>query len=151
MADPPPEAPAAGAPAAGAPAAADADPELERFLEHVGRVMDNFPPELRVGGSGSLEDFATALCGALITGVDAAEAERAAERSLAALCGAGGAAAVAAPAARPARSCAVCGAAARPDGGRLLVCSRCQNTRFCSADCQRRAWPLHKESCRRGG
>jgi hypothetical protein len=61
--------------------------------------------------------------------------------------------AAAAPAARPARACAACGAAARPVGGRLLVCGSCKATYFCSADCQRRAWPAHMESCRaaRGG
>lgn len=29
----------------------------------------------------------------------------------------------------------------------LLTCSRCKKTRYCSKECQKRAWPKHKASC----
>jgi len=46
-----------------------------------------------------------------------------------------------APVARSA-SCAECGSQDAP-----YTCSRCRDTRFCSSDCQRIAWPKHKLVC----
>ena len=51
-----------------------------------------------------------------------------------------------------ARCCAQCGrtaAAAAAAGGKLQQCARCHAARYCSADCQRAAWPQHRASCAR--
>jgi len=40
-------------------------------------------------------------------------------------------------------SCGYCGKVE----GSLRRCSRCRNTRFCSTECQRLAWPAHKKVC----
>lgn len=29
----------------------------------------------------------------------------------------------------------------------LLTCSRCQKARYCTVECQKKAWPKHKSSC----
>jgi len=47
-----------------------------------------------------------------------------------------------------ASACYVCAARKRPDGSRLLCCSKCKNINYCSPECQKRDWPRHKaESC----
>ncbi|KAL7536911.1 hypothetical protein ACHAWF_005603 [Thalassiosira exigua] len=33
--------------------------------------------------------------------------------------------------------------------GALLLCGRCRFEHYCSADCQKAAWPRHKSSCKR--
>eukprot|EP00002_Diphylleia_rotans_P009315 TRINITY_DN1942_c0_g2_i5.p1 TRINITY_DN1942_c0_g2~~TRINITY_DN1942_c0_g2_i5.p1 ORF type:complete len:359 (-),score=68.75 TRINITY_DN1942_c0_g2_i5:242-1318(-) len=40
-------------------------------------------------------------------------------------------------------SCAEC----RSSTATLLRCSRCRSARYCSSQCQRKAWPLHKDEC----
>ena len=44
--------------------------------------------------------------------------------------------------------CAVCGAKERGEDARMSVCARCRSVRYCSAACQRKAWPVHKRFCR---
>jgi hypothetical protein len=50
-------------------------------------------------------------------------------------------------------ACAACGAAAGPEQPalKLLWCSQCRCTQFCSPACQRAAWPVHKQDCRKLG
>jgi hypothetical protein len=48
-----------------------------------------------------------------------------------------------------AASCAGCGAASRPDGRPLLLCSACRGASYCSGACQTRDWGEHKGACRR--
>lgn len=43
----------------------------------------------------------------------------------------------------PMNICGWCGKAE----GELMRCSKCRNTKFCSAECQKAAWPEHKEIC----
>ena len=31
---------------------------------------------------------------------------------------------------------------------RLLLCGGCKQRRYCSAECQRKHWPLHKQTCK---
>lgn len=42
------------------------------------------------------------------------------------------------------RGCAGCGAKA----GTLLVCSKCMTTEYCSKECSRAHWPVHKPICK---
>ena len=42
------------------------------------------------------------------------------------------------------RSCDSCGAV----GVKLRVCSGCRQARYCSQECQARAWPAHRGACR---
>ncbi|KAI0051379.1 hypothetical protein FA95DRAFT_1485634 [Auriscalpium vulgare] len=42
-------------------------------------------------------------------------------------------------------ACALCGGGGQP---RLLKCSRCKRTSYCSSECQRADWKKHKVSCR---
>jgi len=44
-----------------------------------------------------------------------------------------------------AQGCVACGRT----GARLLQCSACKKVKFCNADCQRRAWHLHRFDCSR--
>jgi hypothetical protein len=39
-----------------------------------------------------------------------------------------------------------CGGCGREDGD-LPLCSKCLSVRYCSRECQRRAWPGHKQKC----
>ncbi|KAK0617770.1 hypothetical protein B0T17DRAFT_495888 [Bombardia bombarda] len=43
--------------------------------------------------------------------------------------------------------CWPCGAKEAKKGGRLLRCSRCQKTQYCSLECQKTDWPSHKRAC----
>ena len=44
-------------------------------------------------------------------------------------------------------TCAACGAAERAGGSRMLRCSRCQVSFYCSPECQRSHWRAHKPIC----
>jgi len=46
-------------------------------------------------------------------------------------------------------SCAVCGATRCPNGGRLLVCSRCESVAYCCVEHQKIHWKSggHKQQC----
>ena len=44
-------------------------------------------------------------------------------------------------------ACAECGQQSSSSGGKLLRCSRCLATWFCSKECQRKNWKLHKRLC----
>ena len=43
-----------------------------------------------------------------------------------------------------AKKCSACGASAE----KLLRCSTCSQTCYCSSQCQRAAWPAHKLECK---
>jgi hypothetical protein len=45
--------------------------------------------------------------------------------------------------------CAACGAASRPGGKALMVCSACRGVSYCSGACQKRDWGKHKGAFRR--
>lgn len=67
------------------------------------------------------------------------------------LSGSGGAADGAAapqPTSAQPRACGSCGAATARGGGRLKICTGCDEARYCSRDCATRAWPAHKAACR---
>ena len=44
--------------------------------------------------------------------------------------------------------CANCDKAAA-DGIKLKVCTACKFVRYCSVDCQKSHWPLHKKACKK--
>lgn len=43
--------------------------------------------------------------------------------------------------------CIVCGKTEMDNGNALLVCSRCKEARYCSRECQGKAWKTHKKEC----
>jgi hypothetical protein len=43
-------------------------------------------------------------------------------------------------------ACAACGANSSA-GAAFKKCARCKAVRYCSKDCQRTHWPVHKASC----
>ncbi|KAL4444070.1 hypothetical protein ABPG75_011807 [Micractinium tetrahymenae] len=45
--------------------------------------------------------------------------------------------------------CAGCGATQAVGGGKLRRCSGCEVARFCSAECQAKAWPQHRKQCKK--
>ena len=49
----------------------------------------------------------------------------------------------------PNHVCATCGASEKKDGGELLACGRCQDRKYCSKECQKRHWKMHKIICMR--
>lgn len=48
-----------------------------------------------------------------------------------------------------ASKCNACGKDKGSGGMALLKCARCQKARYCSVECQRAQWKVHKETCRR--
>lgn len=44
-------------------------------------------------------------------------------------------------------TCALCDAASASDGKNLLVCSKCKDRKYCSTDCQKKHWKVHKKLC----
>lgn len=48
---------------------------------------------------------------------------------------------------QPDKRCAACGAARAADGAPLKKCARCKRALFCSASCQKTAWPIHRLEC----
>jgi hypothetical protein len=44
--------------------------------------------------------------------------------------------------------CASCSARRGKDGSELLRCAKCKDRRYCSADCQKKHWSIHKKVCR---
>ncbi|KAI7844676.1 hypothetical protein COHA_001765 [Chlorella ohadii] len=49
--------------------------------------------------------------------------------------------------ARHSKQCLQCGASCGPEGRKLKLCAGCRLVHFCSVDCQRAAWPGHREAC----
>jgi hypothetical protein len=43
--------------------------------------------------------------------------------------------------------CAGCGTNATKGGESLLVCSRCKDRKYCSLECQKLHWKVHKKLC----
>jgi hypothetical protein len=43
--------------------------------------------------------------------------------------------------------CAGCGTDSAKDGQNLLVCSRCKDRKYCSLECQKLHWKVHKKLC----
>jgi len=43
--------------------------------------------------------------------------------------------------------CAGCGRDKKEDGGELLRCGRCKAELYCSSECQRGLWKVHKKVC----
>jgi hypothetical protein len=43
--------------------------------------------------------------------------------------------------------CAGCGSDAGPTGKILLMCARCKDRKYCSAECQKQHWSIHKKLC----
>ncbi|KAJ4369651.1 hypothetical protein N0V83_005413 [Neocucurbitaria cava] len=46
--------------------------------------------------------------------------------------------------------CAAC-KKQREDGKPLLICARCKDEKYCSAECQKKRWKSHKKECKEGG
>ena len=44
-------------------------------------------------------------------------------------------------------ACAACGGGGSASGAVFMKCARCKAVRYCSKDCQRTHWRLHKASC----
>jgi len=44
-------------------------------------------------------------------------------------------------------ACGNCGVKHRSEGQALLKCSKCKNRSYCSAECQKKAWKVHKKVC----
>jgi hypothetical protein len=44
-------------------------------------------------------------------------------------------------------SCAGCGKMSREDGRKLLMCARCKEEKYCSTECQKKRWEMHKKEC----
>lgn len=53
-----------------------------------------------------------------------------------------------APAPSSQRTCGACGAAQRPDGGKLRVCAGCRRRWYCCVECAAAEWPTHRAACR---
>ena len=51
------------------------------------------------------------------------------------------------PDCHPADACTTCGATTGEGGKALLLCSRCQNRRYCSQKCQKAHRYMHKKVC----
>lgn len=47
-------------------------------------------------------------------------------------------------------SCAQCGKTAAADSTPLKRCAKCKSTTYCSRDCQKAHWKVHKKTCDRG-
>jgi hypothetical protein len=45
--------------------------------------------------------------------------------------------------------CTACGKGETDDGGKLLKCSACQTTKYCSSNCQKSDWKIHKRICQK--
>lgn len=45
------------------------------------------------------------------------------------------------------KGCYGCGKTERDDGKPLLLCARCKDQKYCSTQCQKRCWKMHKQSC----
>lgn len=43
--------------------------------------------------------------------------------------------------------CLICGRRKKPDGGFLMRCGGCHQAEYCSAQCQRKDWTMHKRIC----
>ena len=44
-------------------------------------------------------------------------------------------------------ACAACGTSSIPTDAAFKTCARCKAVQYCSKDCQRTHWPVHKASC----
>jgi hypothetical protein len=43
--------------------------------------------------------------------------------------------------------CADCDAVSSQAGNSLLMCSRCRDRKYCSVECQKRHWKIHRKVC----
>jgi hypothetical protein len=43
--------------------------------------------------------------------------------------------------------CAGRGMSEKPYGKDLLLCARCKGEKYCSTECQRKCWKVHKRTC----
>jgi hypothetical protein len=43
--------------------------------------------------------------------------------------------------------CAGCGMSERLDGKDLFICARCKADKYCSVECQKKCWKIHKRTC----
>ena len=44
-------------------------------------------------------------------------------------------------------ACAACGTSSIPTDAAFKTCARCKAVQYCSKDCQRTHWPVHKATC----
>ena len=47
----------------------------------------------------------------------------------------------------PFKGCDACGKTEADTGRKVQLCSRCKARRYCSKECQRRVWSIHKNEC----